>query len=352
MPLTVGVAGLHRGRGHINVFAQRDDCRVVAVCDIDGRLAQAVAEEYDIPHYFDSYEALVDFGPDIIVVATPAPLHAEHCIVALDAGINVLSEVPAVTSIEEGRRLVQAVERSSAKYSFGENMCYVAYMQTYEHLVRSGQLGKVYYAECEYVHDCRYLFGTPEHPTWRVSMPPVCYCTHDLGPLLRWLDDRVVRAVGMSSGSNVDPRWDCIDLEVGLFYTLKGTIIKFLASFCTVREPVLHGMVLYGTEGILEAPRCGWDKHKAILAGIPHCHDMIALPIDWTHPRAPGDATAGGHGTAEYYMVQDFVRCIKDDTPPPIDVYMALDMTLPGICAHQSAVQGSQPVEVPDLRGS
>jgi len=80
MPLTVGVAGLHRGRGHINVFAQRDDCRVVAVCDIDGRLAQAVAEEYDIPHYFDSYEALVDFGPDIIVVATPAPLHAEHCI--------------------------------------------------------------------------------------------------------------------------------------------------------------------------------------------------------------------------------------------------------------------------------
>jgi len=352
MPLSIGIAGLSRGLSHLEVFSNRDDCEVVAVCDVDAEKATTIAQQHDIANAFESYDALVDFAPDVIVVATPAPLHAEHCIAALDAGINVLSEVPAVYSIEEGRQLAEAVERSSATYSFAENMCYVAYMQTYEHIIRSGQLGKVYYAEAEYVHDCRFLFGTPENPTWRVSMPPIYYCTHDLGPLLWWTDDRVATAVGMHTGSNVDPDWDCIDAEVGLFQTEKGAVMKFLASFCTARRPWLHGMVIHGTEGVLEAPRCGWDKHKAFLPSIPNSHDMVALQIDWIHPEAPEGAEAAGHGTAEYYMIEDFVRCILEDTPPPFDVYTALDLTLPGICAHESAIQGGQPVEVPNFRPS
>jgi len=49
-------------------------------------------------------------------------------------------------------------------------------------------------------------------------------------------------------------------------------------------------------------------------------------------------------------MVNDFVRCILGDGKPAIDVYEGLDMSLPGICAHLSAENGSQPVEVPYLR--
>ena len=59
---------------------------------------------------------------------------------------------------------------------------------------------------------------------------------------------------------------------------------------------------------------------------------------------------AGGHGTSEYFMVDDFVRCILDDTKPAIDVYEGLDYTAPGICAHLSAEQGGKAVEVPDFR--
>ncbi|MFO8078706.1 MAG: gfo/Idh/MocA family oxidoreductase, partial [Armatimonadota bacterium] len=60
--------------------------------------------------------------------------------------------------------------------------------------------------------------------------------------------------------------------------------------------------------------------------------------------------TAGGHGTSEYFMCNDFVRCITDDTAPAIDVYRGLDYSVPGICAHISAENGSEPVEVPDFR--
>ena len=73
-------------------------------------------------------------------------------------------------------------------------------------------------------------------------------------------------------------------------------------------------------------------------------------------PPVPGEgrltttAMAGGHGSSEWFMCEDFVRAILDDTTPAIDVFFGLDMTLPGICAHISAENGSEPVVVPDPR--
>jgi hypothetical protein len=79
-------------------------------------------------------------------------------------------------------------------------------------------------------------------------------------------------------------------------------------------------------------------------------HGPMTLPLSSAHTGAPPEATAGGHGTSEYFMCNDFVRCIVDDTEPAIDVYRGLDYSVPGICAHISAENGGEPVEVPDFR--
>ena len=38
------------------------------------------------------------------------------------------------------------------------------------------------------------------------------------------------------------------------------------------------------------------------------------------------------------------------DTEPPLDVYTALDFTVPGLVSEQSIANGGAPVEVPDFR--
>ena len=48
-------------------------------------------------------------------------------------------------------------------------------------------------------------------------------------------------------------------------------------------------------------------------------------------------------------MLLDFARCIIEDTPSPIDVDMGIRMTLPGIIAHESALQGGVPLEIPQI---
>ena len=46
----------------------------------------------------------------------------------------------------------------------------------------------------------------------------------------------------------------------------------------------------------------------------------------------------------------DFVEAILNDADPPIDVYRALDFTVPGLMSEISVEQGGAPVAVPNFR--
>jgi len=78
---------------------------------------------------------------------------------------------------------------------------------------------------------------------------------------------------------------------------------------------------------------------------------MIRIPLDTRHSDVPPWAAEGGHGTAEYAMVTDLLRCIQEDTPPPIGIKQALEMSVPGLVAHQSALKGGELMGVPDFLG-
>src|SRR2546430_15045208 len=73
--LTIGVVGLGFGRAHIPAF-QANGCRVVAVCQRDVAGAKAVADRYGVPHVFERWEEMIEQAqPEIVVIATPPPLH-------------------------------------------------------------------------------------------------------------------------------------------------------------------------------------------------------------------------------------------------------------------------------------
>ncbi|MDA0746201.1 MAG: Gfo/Idh/MocA family oxidoreductase [bacterium] len=346
--LKVGVVGLRRGRGLFRVFHNHKDTQVTAVCDLNGEAARTVASEFGIPGVFTEFDAMLDSGPDVVVVATPAPLHAQQAIRAMEAGIHVLSEVPAAWTLAECGAIAEAVRKTGCVYMMAENMNFYHYVQDWKQRVQGGEIGKVFYAEAEYIHDCRGLMrDTQGKRTWRADMPPIYYCTHSLGPVLDILDDRCVSAVGMHTGSNTLPELGVIDMEVGLFRTEKGAVIKILCGFTVTREPAMHWQIFYGTEGSLENRRVPWEEAKVYHAGE---EKLAAMEADASHLDAPPEATAGGHGTSEYYMVDGFIRAVIEGTEPPIDVYRSLDFSTPGLCAHLSAQQGGKPVEVPNFR--
>jgi hypothetical protein len=116
-------------------------------------------------------------------------------------------------------------------------------------------------------------------------------------------------------------------------------------------------MALQGTKGAYEAPRARGEAHKVWLAD--YCADPNEwrslwdleaefLPEAWRNP--PPEALRAGHGGGDYFIVRDFVQSIIQGTPPPIDVYRALDFTVPGLISEESIARGGIPLPVPDFR--
>ncbi len=355
--LRVGIAGLHRGGGFPGLFNARSDAKVASVCDRNADVREGFATSLGVPGYAE-FEELCQAEVDAIVVATPPSVHAEHALKALAAGKHVLSEVPAVYTLAEAEAVVKAVKATGLKYMFAENMCYFSFVETMHGLVKDGRLGELTYAEGEYIHDLRTLVDTPDglgggvngKPSWRAALPPIHYCTHDLGPILMMMEDRVVSASGLHTGSRIAPELGSLDMEVGIFHTAKGNVVKILCGF-TVERPGFHYLSVYGTRGSMETDRYNPSSNlKAYLSDIHGLTGLIDIPVSLSDPHAPAHATAGGHGTSEYFMVDDFVRSITEDRRPRFDVFDGMDYTLPGICAHLSAERGGEAVPVPDPR--
>ena len=346
-----GAVGVKRGRSFIRVFQALPQTEVVAVCDLleDG-LAE-VEQEFGIKKLYTDYGDMLEQDLDVVVVASPPAVHAEHSIDALRSGKHVLCEVPACYDLDECQKVVDAAGESGKKYMLAENYCYFAYVETWKEMIKAGRIGKPYYAEGEYIHDCRSLMVESDgRKTWRASMPPLHYVTHSLSPLIQMMDARCISAAGMHTGCNVAPEIGAIDMEVGIFKLSSGAVIKQLCGFSVVREPPFIFLSIYGTKGVLEGKRYDGDQVKGYFEDVPNLHGMAKYPLDDHHTNVPAEASLGGHGTSEYFMLTEFIDSIVGDTKPPIDVYDAMDFTAPGLCAHISAENGGKLVDVPDFR--
>ena len=353
----VGVVGLHRGLSPARIFDLMPDCNVAASCDIDAGALERFGALFPQARLCSAYDEMLAQGLDIVFVASPVPLHCQHTVAALEAGCHVLQEVTLASSLDECRQLLAAVQaQPRQKFMLAENCCYWAHILSWREMWREGLLGDFMYAEAEYIHDTRHLLRqTDGSPAWRASMPPIHYCTHSLGPLLKVTGERCVAASGMrvTGGNGSLPARVESGMEVAILQTASGGVIKILCAFGITREPMFHYYSIYGSGGVLETSRPPVSplQTNAWLDGVPHLRNMIEMPITENVTDAPAEAMQGGHGTAEYSMIEDFLACIRDDRQPPLDIYAALRMALPGLCAHQSALQGGQMVEIPDWAG-
>lgn len=350
----VGISGVRR-LGPARMFELMDDCQLVAACDPDAQARGKMAEERPGIRVYRDLDAMLASGIDIVYVSTPMPLHAEQTVTALRAGCHVLCEVTLGSTIEHCRAIHDAVvAHPRQKFMMAENCCYWAYILAWRELWRKGLLGEFQYAEADYVHDLRSCLTGPDgKPTWRASRPAITYCSHSLGPILKVIGQRITSVVCLQTGNALTPDLpEHHDIMAALFTTSGGGIIKLLRAQAVAREPYYHWYSIQGTRGCLETtrPQHGPVRTHAWFQDVPHLDGMMAMPLGESVRDAPPEAAEGGHGTIEYLMVRDFVDSIRHDTTPPVDIYTALDMTLPGLCAAQSADLGGQPVAVPDWR--
>ncbi|MHB8994603.1 MAG: Gfo/Idh/MocA family protein [Armatimonadota bacterium] len=351
----VGLVGVGRGSGYGRVFANDPRCEVVACCDAKPEAVARFAQELELPddRCFTQYDDFIASDMDLVFLGTPIPLHADQTVKAVEAGKHVLSEVTAASTIEDCARIVEAVRRTGKRYMLAENCCYWPFVAQWRDWVASGRLGEVMYAEGEYVHDIRNMVYDPVTKTqrWRANRAPLHYCSHSLGPLLEIMQDRIIRACGRGEGHRILPEGGVggIDLQVALFETERGALIKLLRSSVAPRHPALHWFMLQCSKGCVESSRRGIPG-TGMLYVEGEMETSQDIEVNTVDPNLPEEARAGGHGTAEYALVQDFLAALESGKKPPLDEIRGMDLTLPGLVAHQSAQEGGRWMDVPSFQ--
>ena len=344
----VAMVGVGRGTAYGHIFSNHPNTEVVALCDMDEKSLEENGKEFNLSDsaLFTDYDGILNTDADIVVIGTPIPFHAEQTIKAMRADKHVLCEVTASDSVESCIKMVDAVRGAKTKFMLAENCCYMQFAIDWDEEIKAGKIGTPFYAEADYIHEIRSLVDGK----WRANRAPLHYCSHSLGPILMWMDDHIVRCTASGTESRSFPLATDgnIDIQVALFETAKGATIKMARSSIALRHPALCTYNIMGTNGFLESSRRGYNgKGMRYFAGEDP-ETGIEIDITTSSPDVT-EITLGSHGTSEYFLVRDFLKSIENDTTPPIDIVKGMDMTIPGLIAHEAAKKGGTWLDVPRI---
>ncbi|MBI2441769.1 MAG: Gfo/Idh/MocA family oxidoreductase, partial [Lentisphaerae bacterium] len=294
--IRIGLVGCSRGNSIVKVFAAHPKVEVTALCDVDEIILTTAGKALELPDgaLHTTYEGFLTAPVDAVIIATPIKYHADQTVQALEAGKHVLCEQTMAYTVKDCRRIVDAVKKSKRTYMMAENYCYFHYVREWQKLVEAGKLGKIFYAEGEYLHEIIALLVNAKTGKyyWRHARPPIWYCAHTLGPLLMLMKDRIVKACGLTTGFNKLPRFKkhigFLDFEIGLFKTQKGSVIKILRSQVVAR-PHMVWYAIFGTKGHLENSRLNLSGGDglAYIEGENNIHATKPMLFSINDPNAP-----------------------------------------------------------------
>lgn len=118
---------------------------LVAVCDIDFYKAEDLAGQYkEVKAYKDIKALLYDGGFDVVSVCTPNGLHAEHSIMALNAGCHVLCEKPMAISVADCGEMIKAAEKNNRRLFAVKQNRFNPPVSAVKNAIDDGVFGKIY----------------------------------------------------------------------------------------------------------------------------------------------------------------------------------------------------------------
>ena len=187
-----------------------------------------------------------------------------------------------------------------------------------------------------------------------VEKAGITYGTHSLGPILDWFQEPIHKVNCLGSGAHTIKRTKSNDTTIMMCRTASDKLIQIRLDLVSNRPHNMAYYTLQGTKGVYESPRVPGETHRVWLEDFSNdketwrpLSDFYAdfLPDDYIDmPEAAKDA---GHWGADYFMIQAFIKSIREERPVPIDIHQSLNYTLPGIISEKSMQQGGQQMEVP-----
>jgi Oxidoreductase family, NAD-binding Rossmann fold len=312
--------------------------QVTAVSDLFPDRCRGLAQACRCDKTYPSLEEMVkDDSIEAIFLATDAPSHCRHAIEVLRHGKHVASAVPAVFgSLEQADQLYAAVKSSGLIYMLFETSCFHDDLYAMRQIYQAGGFGKMIYSEGEYYHYD--VSGIDSYKGWRIGLPPQWYPTHSNAYY-----------VGVTGGSFTEVSCMAIPSilpksmpENNVYQNPFGTEIALLR---TSERGMARMAVSWDTPGL--GGEIGRVRgQRGSMTGMNYDGLEKSLP-DLKKPPLPPSVDAGGHGGSHGHLGHEFVMSILENRPPLVNIAWALNMTVAGVVAHQSALKDGELMKIP-----
>ncbi len=355
-----GILGATRGMNFaMYSLFNHPHAEVAAICDayppLMERIRNALAERDLYPALYTDYDEMLESGIDAVIIANFANDHARFAIRALEKGVHVLSEVLPTQTMDEAVRLCEAYEKSGKIYHYAENYCFTDYTLEMKRRYENGDIGELVSAECDFINDCSgrwSLLTRGRRAHWRNFVPSTFYCTHSIGPMVYATGLRPENVVGMEapqlpymrehgarSGSCA---MEIMQMENGGFARSLNGNLK-----CSFSSRIR----LIGTKGTME--HRNWGGFNIIL----ETKTQGTFSSETYEPERTFTLenleNIGVIDRGAAYLLEYFIDAICGDKAAEakgINLYQALDMSLPGLMAYRSILNGSMPMNLPNFR--
>lgn len=133
---------------------------------------KAFAEQWGYKHTETDWRAVIARDDvDAIDICTPNDSHAEIAIAAAEAGKMILCEKPLARTVEEGQKMVEAIEKAGVKNTVWYNYRRVPAVTLAKQIVDSGKLGRIFHFRSNFLQDWTISPDVPQggDATWRLD---------------------------------------------------------------------------------------------------------------------------------------------------------------------------------------
>lgn len=274
----------------IGPVATVDGVEVVAVAARDADRATAAAERWNIPASFASYADLVASpSVDAVYIGTPAAMHRQWAVAAIEAGKHVLCEKPFASNADDAARIADAAAASDVVVMEAYHWRYHPSVAHIRSVLDSGVLGGVVRVEATFDlpdgaiphDDIRWDLSLGGGATMDLGCYPIQWARFAAGPDLEVVSAEAVCPVAGIDGSlRAELRWPS-GVTGSISSSMMGpgdSVVAFLRvvgsdGTMTVRNPLApqHG----GASTTVETAT-GVSVHDADSSST-YVHQMVAF---------------------------------------------------------------------------
>lgn len=177
--LRVGVIGAGAwGKNHVRTLSTLTGVELVAVCDASGAIRERTAKQYPGVTVTEDPAELLK-AVEAVVIASPAPTHADLALQAIAAGIPALVEKPFALTVRDAERMAERAERAGVPLVVGHLLVHHPIIQRLHAMLHDGSLGEAYYLYSQRVNLGQ--VRPDENALWSLGPHDVSVALHLLG---------------------------------------------------------------------------------------------------------------------------------------------------------------------------